>query len=86
MKRANRAEVRNPILALPEAQELIRLMRREPELRHVFKRLMRELKAHCRVEEERCYRQRKGPLVAYWMAGGTIVGHIANVLAERKMK
>lgn len=79
MNRSSRREVRNPILALPAAQELLAL---PPEQRRILKRLLRELKAQCRGQEEKAYRQRKGPMTAYYMACGTYAGHIANVMAE----
>lgn len=77
--RANLPEVRNPILRLPAAQELMAL---PADQRAVIKRILRDLKAQCRVEEARVYRQRKGPLVQYYMAMGTIMGHLANVAGK----
>jgi hypothetical protein len=77
--RSSRADVRNPILALPAALELQALPRSQ---RLIIKRLLRELKAQCREQERRAYSQRKGPLTAYWMAAGTYAGHVAAVLGR----
>jgi uncharacterized membrane protein len=77
--RSSRREVRNPILALPAAQELLAL---PMEQRQILKRLLRQLKAQCREQEANAYARRKGPMVAYYMASGTVAGHIANVMAE----
>lgn len=77
--RSARAEVRNPILALPAAAELLAL---PVEQRRILKRVLRQLKTQCREQEANAYAKRKGPMVAYWMAAGTYCGHIANVMAE----
>jgi uncharacterized membrane protein len=77
--RSSRPDVRNPILSLPAALELLALPRAQ---RLIMKRLLRELKAQCREQERRAYSQRKGPLTAYWMAAGTYAGHVAAVLGK----
>ena len=84
MNRSSLPETRNPLLALPAAQEIQALLADNPELKAAYKRLHRELKAQARDQENRCYRQRKGPLTAYWMAVGTYAGHLANVAGRGK--
>jgi hypothetical protein len=78
MTRSSQPEVRNPILALPAAQELAQMMRDNPELKATFKRLCRELKAQAREQERNSIRRRKGPMVSYWMSCGTWCAHLAN--------
>lgn len=78
-ERSNRPEVRNPLLALPAAQELSAILANHPDLRASFKRLCRQLKAQCREQEANAIKRRKGPMVQYWMSTGTWAGHLANV-------
>jgi hypothetical protein len=78
MGRSSQPEIRNPLLALPAAQELAQLLAAQPELKATFKRLCRELKAQCRDQEANAYARRKGPMVSYWMSTGTWAGHLAN--------
>lgn len=84
MIRSSQPEVRNPLLALPAAQQLQDMMATNPALKSTWKQLCRELKAQAKGQETRCYRQRKGPLTAYWMAVGTYAGHLANVAGRGK--
>lgn len=76
--RSSRADVRNPILALPAAREIID--EAPPEVRAWLKRLLLELNAQCREKEVEAYRKRKGPMTSYWMAAATYVKHIAHAL------
>lgn len=77
--RSSRAEVRNPVLALPAAAELQALPRPQ---RLLLKRILRDLKRQCREQEAAAYAARKGPMTAYWMATGTYAGHLAAILGR----
>lgn len=77
--RSSRPDVRNPVLRLPAAQELLALDR---PTRLLLKRILRDLKRQCRDEERRAYATRKGPLTAYWMATGTYAGHLAAICGK----
>lgn len=81
--RSNLPEVRNPLLGLPAAQDLIELLAANPELARRVKRLALDLKAQCRANEVEAYRKRKGPLVQYWMSTGTWARHLAALIKTR---
>ena len=78
MNRSSQPETRNPLLALPAAQDLAQLMADNPELKRTFKQLCRELKRQCKAQEANAIKRRKGPMVSYWMSTGTWAGHLAN--------
>lgn len=75
--RSNRAEVRNPILALPAAQRLIALPK--PIRDHLVEVLI-EMQRDARERAETSWRTHKAPMALYWKAVGVYAGHIARVL------
>lgn len=82
--RSNRAEVRNPLLALPAAQKLLAM---PPEVREVLGDLFAELEQDCNERAERAWRKSKPPMAAYWKVCGTFSGHFRKLFRrglERK--
>ena len=75
--RASRAEVRNPVLALPAAARLTQLA---PDVRLVLAVLLEELAGDARARAEACWRKHKAPMAAYWKAVAVYARHIARVL------
>jgi len=75
--RARRADVRNPVLALPAATRLEGL---SPALRAELRALLMDLRRDAQVRAEDCWRRHKAPMAAYWKAVAVYAGHIARVL------
>lgn len=70
----------NPLLKLPAAQKLLALPD-SPEKRLV-EQLFRELRADADQLAEKSWRQRKGPMAAYWRAVATYAIHAARALSK----
>lgn len=77
--RSNRAEVRNPVLALPSIRRLQSL---DPEARAALRALLLDLRADARDRADKCWRTRKPPLAAYWAAVSVYAGHVARALTK----
>ena len=77
--RSNRAEVRNPVLALPSIRHLQAL---DPETRALLRALLLDLRADARARADKCWRTRKPPLAAYWAAVAVYAGHVARALTK----
>ena len=76
MSRSARAVVRNPLLALPSAQEIAAL---PTEARAALRKLLLELRADARARAEKCWKQNKAPMAAYWKAVSVYAGHTARI-------
>ena len=76
-ERSNRAEIRNPILALPA---IARLRELDPEVRVALQELLLDLQQDARARAETSWRRRKPPVAAYWAACGVYAGHIARAI------
>jgi len=75
--RARRADVRNPILALPTAARLAAL---SPLVRAELRTLLLDLRRDAQARADDCWRRHKAPMAAYWKAVSVYAGHIARVL------
>lgn len=75
--RATRADVRNPLLALPAA---VRLQALPPEARAALRAVLVELRDDCRTRAESAWRTHKAPMAAYWKAVGVYANHTARLL------
>ncbi|ALH82943.1 hypothetical protein [Sphingopyxis macrogoltabida] len=75
--RSARAEVRNPVLALPAMHRLAELS--EEESGAVIA-VMLDLKADAAERAQECWRRHKGPMAAYWKAVSVYAGHTAKAL------
>lgn len=78
IERSNRAEVRNPILALPAFQEVKAL---DLPVRQVLRRLILDLRDQMKAKADESLRKHKYMMYAYWKCGGVYAGHIARALA-----
>lgn len=67
----------NPLLQLPAAQKLLAL---SPEQRAPVEAILRELRDQADELAEKSWRQRKGPMAAYWRAVATYSIHLARAL------
>jgi hypothetical protein len=77
MSRASRADVRNPILALPAAAKLACL---SPDVRHELGGLLLDLRTDAQTRADDCWRRHKAPMAVYWKGVAVYAGHIARVL------
>jgi hypothetical protein len=75
--RSNRAEVRNPVLALPGFGRLRALP--EP-VREALRAILMDLGADADERAAACWRKHKAPMAAYWKAVGVYARHIAKAL------
>ena len=75
--RSAKAEVRNPILALPAVARLRAL---SPEPRFALQDILLEIQSDARLRAEKSWRSRKPPVAAYWAACGVYAGHIARLI------
>lgn len=71
--RSERREVRNPVLALPAAQQLLAL---PPEQRKIIHDLLADLTTDARSRAQESWRRNKGPMAAYWKAVGAYAHHL----------
>lgn len=79
MTRATRAEVRNPVLALPAAQQLAQL---QPDARQALRAILLELAADARERAEKSWRTHKAPMALYWKCVAVYAGHIARAIGR----
>ena len=79
--RSSRAEVRNPVLALPATRLLLEL---EPETRARLAAVLFQLAADARQRAERAWRSHKAPMAVYWKAVGVYAGHLARALGRAR--
>lgn len=75
--RSTRAEVRNPVLALPAMQALRNL---PPGTRATLRALLLDLGADSRTRADTCWKKHKAPMAAYWKAVAVYAGHVARGL------
>lgn len=79
LERSSRADVRNPVLALPGFAALQSLA---PEVRQQIATAMRDIQRDARGRAEKCWRTHKAPMAVYWKAVGVYAGHIARAIAN----
>lgn len=77
LPRSNRAEVRNPILALPAAKKIADL---PPEARDAVCELLEEMRIDAFARANNAWKKSKPPLAAYWRATSTYCGHIRKAI------
>lgn len=75
--RSSRIDVRNPVLALPAAREILAL---DVPARAALAALLRDLGADANAKAETSWKKGKGPMAAYWKAAGVYARHIARAL------
>ena len=78
--RSNRAEVRNPILALPAAERLADLT---PDASETLIALLLDIKTDATARANECWRKHKGPMALYWKCVSVYSGHIARAIRRK---
>ena len=76
--RSNRAEVRNPILAVPGERE--RLIKLPPVAREALRLMLIDIAADARGRADKCWRTHKAPMALYWKVVAVYAGHIARAI------
>jgi hypothetical protein len=71
--RSSRADVRNPMLALPSVQAMATLP--TPLLDHL-RAALREVEADARARADKCWNTHKAPMAAYWKAKAVDARHL----------
>ena len=79
--RSNRAEVRNPLTALPSFRALTAL---GPQEQAALREVLIDLRADARLRAAESWRRHKSPMAAYWAAVGVYAGHAARALRPPK--
>lgn len=77
MTRSLRADVRNPVLALPATKALRAL---PLATREALAAVLAELTTDARERAEKCWRTHKGPMALYWKCVAVYAGHIRRAL------
>jgi hypothetical protein len=77
--RSNRAEVRNPVLALPGFRVLLAL---PAPARHALRAVLIDLADDATARAHQCWRKHKAPMAAYWKAVAVYARHVARALAK----
>lgn len=70
----------NPLLKLPAARKILQLPD-SPEKR-LLEQLLRELGADPEAQAQKCWKQRKAPVAAYWFACAVYCRHVARLFAR----
>lgn len=74
------AFIRNPVLELDEAAEIMELPR---EQRIHLGRLIRAIARHANIKAEQSWKKRKGFQAAYWRVVCTYAKHIARAIERQ---
>lgn len=74
--RSSRPDVRNPLLALPAASEIACL---PVEAKRALRNLLLDIRCDAQARAEKCWRQHKAPMAAYWKAVSVYAGHTARL-------
>lgn len=70
------AIVRNPLLALPCAEQFCAL---PPEAKAALLSMLLDLQADARQRAAEAWKRNKGPMAVYWKAVGVYAGHLAKM-------
>lgn len=75
-ERSLRADVRNPLLALPAARMMAHL---SPEAKAAIRLLCINIADDARERAENCWKKHKAPMAAYWKAVSVYARHTARL-------
>lgn len=81
--RSIRADVRNPLLALPAAKRLANL---PADSQAALKALLIDLRNDCRIRAEQCWVRHKAPMASYFKAVGVYANHTSRLLKGGKQR
>lgn len=75
-ERDRRAEVRNPVLALPASSQLQAL---PADSRQALRAVLIDLRDDARARAAECWKKHKAPMACYWKAVSVYANHLARV-------
>lgn len=79
--RAARAEVRNPVMALPAVASLASL---PAESRDALRQILKSIAADAGDRAQKSWRTHKAPMALYWKAVSVYAKHIARAIPSRE--
>ena len=79
--RSVRAEVRNPLLRLPAARQIMAL---PPDVRRVLAHLLHDLSLDARERAQQSWRRNKAPMAFYWKVVSVYAGHLHRLMRPTK--
>jgi len=77
MQRSSKAEVRNPLLALPGAAAIQAL---PADSRAALRTLLLDLRRDAQERADKSWKSHKAPVACYWKAVAVYCGHISRIL------
>lgn len=83
VERSSRAEVRNPLMALPSVSLLDEL---SDDAREALRAILLNIRDDARVRAETCWRRHKAPMALYWKVVAVYAGHIARLLRRSEVQ
>lgn len=81
--RSSRADVRNPLMALPSARLVDGL---GDDAREALRSILLDIRQDARTRAEACWRAHKGPMALYWKVVSVYAGHIARLLRQAEVR
>lgn len=75
--RSSRLDVRNPLLQLAAAGDLVNL---EPASKAALRGLLQQIRDDARARADKCWRTHKAPMAAYWKAVAVYANHTQRIL------
>lgn len=80
--RSNKAEVRNPLLALPSVRIIDDL---GDDAREALRAILLDIRVDARERAEACWQRHKSPMAVYWKVVSVYAGHIARLLRRTEV-
>lgn len=77
--RSNRADVRNPMLMLPEVQAIAEL---PADSQAALRKALQAISEACRARGNEAWRKHKPPMAAYWKANAVNARHLALAIPK----
>lgn len=77
--RSNRAEVRNPLLALPQARVFATF---DAPVQYALRDLLLAISVDARARADKAWRTHKGPMALYWKCVAVYTKHVARLFRK----
>ena len=83
VERSSRAEVRNPLMALPSVSLLDEL---GDDAREALRAILLDIHDDARLRAETCWRRHKAPMALYWKVVAVYAGRIDRLLRRSEVQ
>lgn len=83
MARSSKAEVRNPLLQLPEVVAMNEL---PPEAKTALKKALKAASNAMRAKGNDAWRRHKAPMAAYWKGHAVYARHMALAISDNQIE